>query len=57
MLPYKEGKKLEDLLGSLFADDEDIVVLGDPRPSVLSTDCCKYSYGTYDPSGAPPFFG
>ena len=55
MLPYE---KLEDLLGALLADDEDeIVVLNGPESSILGNGCCKYNYGTYDPSGAPPILG
>ena len=44
-------EKLEKLLESLFADDdeleEDIVVLGMPVPFSLSPDCCTYSYTGY----------
>ena len=45
-------EKLEKLLESLFADDdeltpEDIVVLNGPTISYLSPDCCSYSYTGY----------
>ena len=44
-------EKLEELLKSLFADDdeleEDIVVLGKFVPFSLSPNCCTYSYTTY----------
>ena len=45
-------EKLEKLLESLFADDdesplEDIVVLGTPVPFSLSPRCCGYSYTSY----------
>ncbi len=51
MLPYQEDKKLEDLLESLFGDDEltseDIVVLGRPNGPRLLSACCSHSYGGY----------
>lgn len=53
MLLYQEDRKLEDLLESLFVDDDestldDISVLSWPiglmRPF---TSCCTYSYSSY----------
>ncbi len=44
-------EKLEKLLESLFADDDqledDIVVLGGPVPFSLSPECCTSSYTGY----------
>jgi hypothetical protein len=51
MLPYqKDGKKLEELLDSLFGDNdestpEDVTVTKKPiRPPVILTSCCTYNY-------------
>jgi hypothetical protein len=47
-----EPEKLETLLESLFADDdetilEDIVVLGRPMMLSSSPNCCNYTYTSY----------
>lgn len=52
MLPYQENRKLEELLGSLFKDDdgstlEGIVILNWPGLPVPFSNCCSYSYGSY----------
>ena len=54
MLPYEEGRKLENLLGTLFGDGdeamlEDIVVLNEPfRLIILTSECCSYNYAGYN---------
>lgn len=41
-------KKLERLLEKLFIqDDNDIVILGKPKPPYLYGNCCTESYGGY----------
>ena len=53
MLPYEDGKKLEDLLKQLFADDngsdpEDVMILVRPVPPEPFRGCCDWNYGSYD---------
>jgi hypothetical protein len=54
MVLHYGPEKLEMLLESLFADDdelsEDVVILGRPVLASLSPDCCSYNYTSY--SGA-----
>ncbi len=52
MILHYGPEKLDNLLESLFADDdelelEDIVVLGRPVPFSLASTCCNYSYTSY----------
>jgi hypothetical protein len=50
MLP--DGKKLEELLGKLFKDDDEstsdgVMVLRKPIPFMPSGNCCSLNYGNY----------
>lgn len=52
MLPYQKDGKLEDLLDSLFKDDdvstlEGVVVINWPSLLISFRNCCSYSYGSY----------
>lgn len=52
MLSYYGPEKLENLLDSLFADDdestsEDVMILWGPVPLELLGQCCTYSYLSY----------
>ena len=52
MLPYQGHEKLENLLDSLFKDDdgstlEGVLILNLPGLPMLYSGCCGYSYGSY----------